>query len=145
MVKDPGLQSDTISHDYIRHKTQLSDSYLSLRCRQTARVIGSYIIVSPLWGTKRNISCGQQPGKAIPAGQPVGSLPVTRGFSGWFHVCCCCIDAKTLVWSLPLTSATFQLSPFVCPPFLSQPFPVTRLSSFLTGPETTTLTHAVTT
>lgn len=96
-----------------------------------------YITVSPLWGTKRNSSCGQESGKAISPGQPVSALPVDM-WVFWLTSCSCYyMDAKTLVWRLPLTSGTFlfQLSPLVHTAVLCDP---SRLLAEI-QPEMTTL------
>lgn len=59
-----------------RYKKEPHKTHHCLRGRQTAGDAVHYIIVSPLWGPKRNIYCGSGPGKVIPPAQLVCFHPV---------------------------------------------------------------------
>ena len=59
-----------------RYEKQLHKTQHCLQGRQTARDAAHYITVSPLWGPRKNISCGSGPGKVIPPAQLVCFHPI---------------------------------------------------------------------
>lgn len=68
----------TREHVFItsRYKKQQHKTHHCLRGRQTGGDAVHYITVSPLWGPKKNSSCGSGPGKVIPPAQLVCFHPV---------------------------------------------------------------------